>query len=541
MLVPLHGSRRLVALATLGLLLAAGAGVALAQKPSTVPPQPPLPQVTPPGIQPLPRQPAPLPPRTGVPDAGQHPGKPPAQGQAPVQPQRPPAVAAPPAAPGGKPRVAPPAPPPVARPAPQPIPPNEPPPVTALRQMLPPGTQLSYAAAEVMDPASGRTRLTGVVMTDASGRTTAEELVFEGVGPQGAQALSIRNLVLTTNERPAVRITLAALDLRGLVIRQPFGMGMPDPSMVDLDVLRLEGFRLDAEVHAAIGTLEIAGWGGGRPTRIAATGLEIGGPPQRAPFDRMAIGRFAMAGLDLQAMAAAVVQSTPPPMVPGDQLFEMADIAFTMRGAPVASVAAVTAASRTDAAGSGTGRMAIRGVRIGAAAGIGDWLRRFGYDEIRAELSADSTYDAPTGRMEITDFRLAGQDVGALTLSLLFDGLTPEAAMRNEYRALRFLGGRLVWLDQSILARFLRDQARQQGGSEAALREQFAALAGGVLGQPGAAMASVREAVLRYIRGQASEIEIVARPPAPITADTMDRLGAPGPAMDALGLSATAR
>lgn len=168
---------------------ALGTGVALAQKPpgfqqpAPVPP-PRMPTTKPPALG-APQQPRQLPQQPPPPRWSRR-RRPPPRRRAeshralrrrprlrswrrpPRQPQ-PPAVA--PA----------PTPPPVATPAPlpQPVPANEPPGITALRALLV-GAQLNYAAAETLDPATGRARMTGVGCRSppaAHARTLAEVIV----------------------------------------------------------------------------------------------------------------------------------------------------------------------------------------------------------------------------------------------------------------------------------------------------------------------------------------------------------------------------
>ena len=553
------GSRSLALSATVAAVAALGAGVALAQKSPT-------PQQPPPGIQAAPQPgkppagtpaPAPQPPRmvTPAPAPG---GKPPVQGQLPTRPPAPPApppvaTVPPQPTPGGKPGATPPQaqppaqPPAIARPAQPappaaPIPPNEPATVSALRQLLPPGVQLRYGAAEVVDAATGRTRLTQVVLSDSSAQATIEEAVLEQIGPQGAGAVALRNIVVNDTAATPTRVSIASFEMRNLVLRQPAGSAPADPSDVDLGLLRLTGMRMEGEVTMALASLEIEGWGGGRLTRIEASGFEIGGPPRNAPFDRMAVGRLLLSGIDLQAIAAAALSQRPAPPVTGEQVFEMADIALTMRGAPVASVASIGGQSRTDAAGAGAGQFAIRDIRVGAVGELAPWLQRFGYQDIRGELTIESRYDQARGRIEVTEFRIAATDVGALSLAFLMEGLTQEALAARDYSRIRFLGGRIGWLDQSILERAVRNHAASVGQQEQQVRQGWAALASmGLDPRNAPRVQAIRDAVTGYILGRSREIEIVSRPSEPVGAQALDRLASPAAAAEALGLSATAR
>lgn len=124
-----------------------------------------------------------------------------------------------------------------------------------------------------------------------------------------------------------------------------------------------------------------------------------------------------------------------------------------MQGQTLASIASIAARSRMDATGSGNGTIGIRGVRVLPMPGIAEWLTRYGYAEINAELTAESAYDAQSGRIDLSSFRIAGRDVGVMpTISLLMDGLTQQAMLDRNFNGLRLFGASLGWLDQSILA-----------------------------------------------------------------------------------------
>jgi len=503
----------------LGLIVglgAAGGGVALAQKP--------------------PAQPAPAPQRAPAPTT-----KPPALG-APQQPQTPPRMATPaPAVPGKPPGAGQVPQPPVATappPPPQPIPANEPAGITALRQLLG-SSQLSYATAEVVDAATGRARMTGVVIVDSGSRTTADEVIVEQAGREGVRYAQVRNLQAQNGND---RFAIAEMEVQNLVVRHPPGGGTPRPDGVDVERFTLRDGRLTGDVQVVLGSVLLEGWGQGRPTRIEVSGFEIGGPPRNAPFDRLRIGRMAMAGMDLAGAVAAAMAGRPATPSASEPFLEAEDLAATMQGAPVATIASLGVRSRVDATGSGTGTVAIRDVRVLPVAGLADWMRRYGYPEIRAELTLDSRYDAESGRVEISSFRLAGQDIGTLTLSLLMDGLTQDAAMRQDYGKMRLFGMSLGWLDQSILQRAVRDMAQTMRTTEAALRDQWAGMASGMLAQRGAqGLDGLRDAIVRYIRGQASEIVIRAAPPQPVPFSQLQGVGSPAQAQQILGLTATAR
>ncbi|GGG51875.1 hypothetical protein GCM10010964_43820 [Caldovatus sediminis] len=443
-----------------------------------------------------------------------------------------PAPAAPPAAP----------PPAAAAPAAPAVPADEPAAVARLRSLLPPNSTLNYAAAETTDPARGAVRLTAVTLRNGARSVTADELILDGLREDGVAEAIARNL--TGREGEAVTFTLAELRLGGMVVQRP-----PDqqlmPDMIRADAIRLQGFAVpDPEASIAFRQLDIEEYGPGRPTRLALSDLDIGMPRNREA-DRVRLGRLLARGLDAAALLrAAVEQQPPPPLAAGRQALEMEDLQVGAGGRTIVSVASARASGEQDAQGSGTGSLAIRGIRVEPMPGLDEWLRRFGYDALVLELSMDGRYDAPTGRVEVSSLSFGGRDIGALGLSFVIDGATQKAMEALDFSGIRLISAGVRYVDQSLYARFMRDHAREMGAPEQQLREQYAAMAGGFLTAPGkSGLDGLREAVQRFIRGQAREIEVTARPPQPLSIEQFQGPPPGGPAeiQQLLGLAATAR
>ncbi|MBW8271133.1 hypothetical protein [Caldovatus aquaticus] len=437
-------------------------------------------------------------------------------------------------------------PPPVASPAPA-TPPTAPPPgepaaLARLRSLLPPGSTLDYGTAETTDPARGAVRLSAVTLRNGARSVTADELILDGLREDGVGEAIARNL--TGREGEAVTFTLAELRLGGMVVQRPPGQELL-PDMIRADAIRLQGFAApDPEASIAFHQLDIEEYGPGRPTRFALSGLDIGMPRNREA-DRVRLGRLLARGLDAATLLRAAVEHQPPPRpAAGRQALEMEDLQVGAGRRTIVSVASARASGEQDAQGSGTGSLAIRGIRIGAVPGLEQWLRRFGYDALVLELAMDGSYDAPSGRVELASFSLAGREIGALALSLVVDGATQQALEMLDYSGMRLVSAGIRYVDQSLYARFVREQARQTRTPEQQLREQYAAMAGGALGAPGkGALDAIRDAVQRFLRGQAREIEITAAPPEPIPFARFQGAAPGGPAeiQQMLGLSATAR
>jgi hypothetical protein len=509
---------RAAALATVaGIALA---GPALAQKPPVgAAPQQALPTAKPPPLgAPMQAQPAP---RTA--------------------PAQPPVVqAVPPAAPAQPPMIQ-----PIPRTAPgaqatAPIPANEPAAVTRLRGLLRQGIQLSYAGAEALDGAGERVRLTGVVLQQGSTRATAEEALISGLREDGVAEAVIRGFATA---EAGMQVRIAALRVAGLTVPRNAAGGPPQPDQVRLDQIRIEGVEATGDNPVRMRSFSVENWIAGQPARVNLEGLEIGGLAGGF-VDAMRIARFAMTGVDFgTAIAAVMAQRTPPSLV-GRASMEMDGLVFTGGGRPVGGMQEMRiAADVTRPDGSGTGMLALRGIRVEPVPMVGEWLTRFGYQAVDADITGESTYDAASGRMEIRDLTIAGRDVGSLSFALNMAGVTTERLQANDFSQLRLVSMGLRYADASLFRRFIAMQARETRTPEPQLREQFAQMVGGALTEPGAAaLDPVRNAIQAFIRGQAQTVEIRVNPPQPLGMEQMQ--GAPPSPAEAqrlLGITATAR
>ena len=258
----------------------------------------------------------------------------------------------------------------------------------------------------------------------------------------------------------------------------------------------------------------------------------------------MRIARFAMTGVDFGTTIAAIMAQRTPPSLVGRSSVELDGLVFTGGGRPVGGMQELRAAAditRTD--GSGTGTLAMRGIRVEPIPMVGEWLTRFGYQAVDADITGESTYDAASGRLEIRDLTIAGREVGSLSFALNMDGMTTERLEANDFSQMRLISLGLRYADASLFRRFVAMQAREARTSEAELREQFAQMVGAALNEPGAAaLDPIRNAVQSFIRGQAQTVEIRLNPPQPLGMEQIQ--GAPPSPAEAqrmLGITATAR
>jgi hypothetical protein len=422
--------------------------------------------------------------------------------------------------------------------APQPIPANEPAAVTRLRGLLGPQTRLSYGAAEALDGAGERVRLTAVVLEQTDKRATAEELLITGLREDGVGEAVIRGFETT---EAGTRIRIATLRVAGLTV--PRTGGPPEPDQVRLDQLRIEGVEATGESPVRMRAFHVENWIAGQPARMGFEELEIGGL-DGGFVDALRIARFTMTGLDFGTTLAAVMAQRPPPSLVGRAAVELDGLVFTGGGRPVGGMQELRAAADvTRADGSGSGTLAMRGIRVEPMPMVGEWLTRFGYQAIMADITAESSYDAGTGRVELRDFTIAGREVGTLSFALSMDGATRERLEANDFTQMRLVSMALRYADASLFRRFVAMQARETRTPEPQLREQMAAMAGGALTQPGVvALDPIRDAVQAFIRGQAQTVEIRLNPPQPLSLEAMQAVPpSPAEAQRALGITATAR
>ncbi|MEO3472267.1 hypothetical protein AAFN86_10400 [Roseomonas sp. CAU 1739] len=424
--------------------------------------------------------------------------------------------------------------------APQVIPPNEPAAVTRLRALFGDDTRLSYASAQVLDGAGEQVRLTGVVLEKPGKRATMDEVTLNGLRADGVTEAVLRGFT-TTEAGTTVRI--AMLRLAGLTVQRDAPGTSPQPEQVTLASLRMENLQASGATTLRVGLVELEGWAAGKPARLAIEGLEssdFGG----GAVDAVRIARFAMSGLDAARMMGALIRGEAVPSLVGRSSLEMLRMELLAGGRPVGGIAETRIeADITAANGSGSGTIAIRGIRVEPLPMIAEWLTRFGYQAIEGEITAATAHDATAGRVEIRDLTIAAREAGTLTFSMNLDGLTPDRVQTMDYSQARLISAALGYADASLFRRFIAMQAAQTRTPEAQLREQFAAMAGGALSQPGAvALDPIRDAVLSFIRGQAQSVQIRMNPPQPIGMAEMQQVP-PSPAemQRVLGISATAR
>jgi hypothetical protein len=425
--------------------------------------------------------------------------------------------------------------------APQAIPPNEPAAVTRFRSVLGADVRLSYANAQALDAAGEQVRLTGVVLEQRDKRATADEVTLNGLRNDGVAEAVIRGFA-TTEDGTQVRV--AMIRIAGLTVPRDGSGAPPQPEQVRLDTLRVEGVETSGAANLRLAMLSFENWVAGQPARFGLEGLDVSRIEGGGMVDAVRLARFAFTGVDIASLMGAVIRQERPNTLVGRAAMELDGLELAGGGRPVGRMTEMRiGADVTKPDGSGTGTLAFRGIRVEATPMIAAWLTRFGYQAIDADITSSTAYEGGSGRIEVRDLSLAVREAGTLSIALALDGLTQERLQASDFNAARLISFGLRYADASLFQRFIAAQARESRTPEPQLREQMAAMAGGALSQPGAqGLDPVRDAVQRFIRGQARTIEVRANPPQPLGMAEAQRVP-PNPveAQRRLGITATAQ
>lgn len=398
--------------------------------------------------------------------------------------------------------------------------PADPPAVAALRRLAP-GLPFRFATATEDGP---RTRLTGVVMGPAGQEVRAAEMVLEGVTPTALGSLTATGLTAAWGGMDS--LSLAGFALPGAV-----------PQAERLEVTNL---RVTGPWAGGFARLLVRDAVPGRDATLEATEMRLE-PQDRSVVAAATLRRLAVSATDIQGLIGIIIaaRANPanPPEAPAGRQSLIAE-GLEIRG-PAARLGGMDrlALSGENRPGTpATGRIALEGVELAANTPASAWLAPFGYEGLRGDLTLDATQDIPRGRLEIGALALAVREVAALGLSVTMDGVRAGTDPAQAYQNASLVQARLRYADQSLYARALARQARESGRREADIRLEWARLAEAQLPE------MLRPPVLRFIRGEARELEITARPARPVPFSSLSK-----PPTDAagwqrlLGLTVTAR
>ena len=412
---------------------------------------------------------------------------------------------------------------------------QEPAAVTQLRRLLGADVTLTFDRATATDVA-GSAVLTAAVLQRQGETIRIAEARLEGLREDGIARLMLRGVAVSGGELP---VTLDRLDLEGLAVRRPADGSPPAPEDVAADLLRLEGWRSGGEAPVNIASVSIEGFGRGRQGQAQVVGLEVTSDAMGVA-DRLTIARIAYAGLDAAALLSAGIAQRTPRMVAGRQSLEIEGVALSQAGAPVARLSALTLRGELTAERNHSGAIALRGLEVMPTPLIAEWMQRLGYAGLAAEARLQAAHDVGAQTLELSEFGIELRDVGELHLSFRADRV-PEGMNVTTAPAARLVSARLRYVDRSLFQRWLGSEAAAQRMPEAALRRRLAEQSAALL--PGPRLAEARAALARFLRGEATVLELAAQPRAPLAFSIVT--GKPQSSLegwrDMFGLSLTAR
>jgi hypothetical protein len=385
---------------------------------------------------------------------------------------------------------------------------QEPAAVTQLRRLLGPEVTLSFDRATATDVA-GSAMLSGAVLRRRGETIRIVEARLEGLRDDGIARLSLRGVALEGGELP---LTLDRLDLEGLTVPRPAPGKTLEPGDVRLDLLRLEGWRSAGDVPVNIGAVSLEGFGGGRTGQASLTAIEVRAGMGIA--DRLTIARIAYAGLDVADLLSATMEQRAPRWGAGRQSLEIEGVALNQGGEALARLSAFSLRSEIAADRAHAGEMALRGLEVLPAPPHAEWMERLGYSTLAAEARLSGTHDVAGQVLELRTFDIQLRDVGELHFDFRADRV-PEGMGLTTAPDARLVGARLRYADLSLFRRWLATEAARERIGEAALRQRLIQQSAALL--PGPALAEARAGLARFVRGEATVLELAARPRAPLT------------------------
>ena len=413
--------------------------------------------------------------------------------------------------------------------------PPEPEAVAQLRRMLGAGVTLAYGTATATD-VQGSAALSAVVLTKGADTIGIAEARLDGLREDGIARLSLRDIQLSGE---ALSATLDRLDLEGLTVRRQPGGAPPRPGDVSADLLRLENWRSAGETPVNIGAISVENFGAGRAGAAHVTALEVG-IPQAGPVDRLAVARIAFSGLDTAEILSAIMEQRPPVTPPGRSSLDIESVTLSQAGNAVARLGAFTMRGEVAPGRPSSGSLALRGLEVNPAPPHAEWMQRLDYTSLRAEARMEATHDAATGVLDMPVFSIELRDAGELSLALRLDNVRENMDQRSAEN-IRLISARLRYADLSLFRRWVRTAAQREGMPENSFRQRLAQQASAALSGP--SLASARDAVQRFLRGEATALELAAQPRSPLSMGLVQRKPQRNLAgwQDMFGLTLTAR
>ncbi|MDB5413435.1 MAG: hypothetical protein JWR10_1770 [Rubritepida sp.] len=387
--------------------------------------------------------------------------------------------------------------------------PTEPAAAAQLRRLLGSDVTLSFATATATD-VQGSAAFTAMVLTKGTEIVRVAEARLDGLRDDGIARLSLRGITIEGAPMP---IALDRLDLEGLTVRRPGPGQKPVPDSFTADLLRLENWRSGGDSPVNVGAINIENYGTGRTGQATMTALEVG-LQGAGPVDRVTIARVAYSGLDAAELLTALVAQRPPVTAPGRSSLDIEGVTVSQGGTAVARLGAFAMRGEITPGRPHSGSVALRGLEVNPSPPHAEWMQRLGYASLRAEARLDATHDVPARVFDLSEFSFELREAGELHFSLRADNV-PEGMSEQQRQSMRLVSARLRYADLSLFQRWVRAQAAQQRIAEPALRQSLIQQSDAML--PGPTLADARNAMQRFLRGEATVLELSASPSAPLS------------------------
>lgn len=374
----------------------------------------------------------------------------------------------------------------------------------------------------------------------------------------------------TAGDGDAFRLRRLALEAVALPLAgQDF-----DPAAFRAGRIALEGIEAREAAQGvafSLGRVELRDWIPGRATAALAEDLRAAGQVPQLGAAELRLDRVEVSGVDAAATLAAVLDSrqVPDPFPGVPQRLAIEGLGAAADGQPLLALRRLLSEGRLES-GIATGSLTTEGFRLTLPRGQAAPLEALGYREIAGGIEMRGEAPRAGGRLTLDPLRISWEEAATLTLAARLEGvppapepgaqLDPDATLAG-FSAAQLAGLTLALRDHGLLGRVIAAQAREQRIPPARLREQWAQMAlamplpGGAppagparrgAPPPKAAtgpdpLAGLRQAVAAFIR-QPGTLEIALVPPRPLPLGELAGLaGDPAQAIQALGLTATAR
>jgi len=128
-------------------------------------------------------------------------------------------------------------------------------------------------------------------------------------------------------------------------------------------------------------------------------------------------------------------------------------------------------------------------------------------------MRLEASHDVAAQILEFSEIGLELRDVGELHFAFRADRV-PENVDATNATSARLISARLRYVDRSVFQRWLRTEAVAQRTPERQLRDSMIQQAAALL--PGASFTEARAALTRFLRGEATVLELAANPREPL-------------------------